>query len=336
MTVVLLTGASGFLGTHVLQRLLEEGHRVRAFVRAPGKLRENLAPLGVDPDDPRIEVFAGTMTDATAARAAADGCSHAIHAAATFSYRRRDAERMLAENKAGTVTILDAAIDAGCSGIVHVSSTAALLRPAATLDNTSPIGLTFGPYTQSKVDSERAARDRQEAGAPIATVNPGGIFGPHDPYLGESDQVLRDILSNRLPTWPKGRTQWVDVRDTADVVVAALDRPGRRYLVPGESVALPHETLRTVTGRRLPAVRLPVQVLLPVLKLGYRTGWPFLPHSQEGAHFIATGATVDYAATVEELGNSGRPLAESMYDTVRWLADAGHISQRAAGKCGTT
>lgn len=128
----------------------------------------------------------------------------------------------------------------------------------------------------------------------------------------------------------------MDVRDTADVVVAALDRPGRRYLVPGESVALPHETLRTVTGRRLPAVRLPVQVLLPVLQLGYRTGWPFLPHTQEGAHFIATGATVDYTATVEELGISGRPLPESMHDTVRWLADAGHISQRAAGKCGKT
>ena len=335
MTVVLLTGASGFLGTHVLHRLLEQGHGVRAFIRTPARLRENLASLGVDPDDPRIEVVAGNMTDATAVRSAANGCSHAIHAAATFSYRRRDAERMLAENKVGTTTVLDAAIDAGCIGIVHVSSTGALLRPGATIDNASPIGVSLGPYTQSKADSERTARDRQGAGAPVAIVNPGVILGPHDPYLGESDQIIRDILRGRLPTWPKGRSQWVDVRDTAAVVVAALDRPGRRYLVPGESVALPHETLRTVTGRRLPAVRLPIQVALPVLKLGYRTGWSFLPHTEEGGRFMALSTSVDYTATVDELGISGRPLAESMRDTVRWLADAGHITHRAAGRLAT-
>ena len=133
MAVVLLTGASGFLGIHILERLLKEGHQVRAFVRSPAKLRENLALLGVDPDDPRIDVVAGDMTDAAAAREASSGCDQAIHAAATFSYRRRDAERMRRENKVGTTTVLDAAIEAGCTGIVHVSSTAALLRPGATV-----------------------------------------------------------------------------------------------------------------------------------------------------------------------------------------------------------
>ena len=91
-----------------------------------------------------------------------------------------------------------------------------------------------------------------------------------------------------------------------------------------------------MTGRRLPAIRLPVQAVLPVLKLGYRTGWPILPHAAEGARFIATDTSVDYTATVDDLGISGRPLAESMRDTVRWLVDAGHISPRAAGKCRRT
>jgi nucleoside-diphosphate-sugar epimerase len=125
--------------------------------------------------------------------------------------------------------------------------------------------------------------------------------------------------------------QWVDVRDTADVVVAALERPGRRYFVPGENVALPHETLRVVTGRRLPAVRMPLTAALPVLKLGYTTGWSFLPHTVEGARLLATDTRVDYSATVEDLGVRGRSLEESMRDTVRWLAEAGHISTRAAG-----
>jgi dihydroflavonol-4-reductase len=333
MNAVMVTGASGFLGIHILQRLLDEGHQVRAFVRTPAKLRESLAPLGVDPDDPRIEVVPGDMTDADAVRKAASGCDQAIHAAATFSYRRRDAERMLRENKIGTTTVLDAAIEAGCTGIVHVSSIAALLQPGATLDHQSPLGVTLGPYTQSKVESEHVARERQEAGAPVAIVNPGAILGPHDPYLGESNEVIRDILRGRLPTWPRGGMQWVDVRDTADVVVAALGRPGRRYLVPGENVALPHETLRTVTGRRLAAMRMPLKTALPVLHLGYNTGWSFLPHAVEGSRLIALDTHVDYSATVDELGVGGRSLAESMRDTVRWLAEAGHIRPRAAGRC---
>lgn len=332
MAVVMLTGASGFLGNHVLQRLLHDGHQVRALVRSASKLRTNLALLGIDPDDRRIEVIPGDMTDQSAARAAASGCSLAIHAAATYSYRRRDAERMLRENVAGTATVLDAAIEAGCSGVVHVSSVVALLRPGATLDHQSPLGVTLGPYTQSKVESERAARDRQDNGAPVTIVNPGGILGPHDPYLGESNETIRDILRGRLPTWPRGRLQWVDVRDAAAVVVAALDRPGRRYLVPGENVALPHEMLRAVTGRRLPAVVVPLKAALPVLNLGYRTGWGFLPHTVEGARVVAQDTRVDYSATTEDLGVVGRPLQESAHDTVRWLVTAGHLNARNAGR----
>src|SRR5215212_9331677 len=211
MAVVMLTGASGFLGIHIVKRLLDQGHRVRAFVRTPAKLRENLAALGVERDDARIDVVAGQMTDAVAAREAVSSCDQAIHAAATFSYRRRDAERMLRENELGTTTILDAAVDAGCTGIVHVSSIVALLRRGAALDHRSPLGATIGPYTQSKRESERAARDRQQDGAPITIVNPGAVFGPHDPNLGESDEVIRDILRGRLPTWPRGGMQWVDV-----------------------------------------------------------------------------------------------------------------------------
>jgi dihydroflavonol-4-reductase len=333
MNAVMLTGASGFLGIHVLQRLLDQGHQVRALVRTPEKLRANVALLGVDPEDPRIEVVPGDMTDAAAVAKAATGSDLAIHAAATFSYRRRDAERMVRENTLGTTTALDAAIDAGCTGIVHVSSIAALLRHRATLDEHSPLGDTLGPYTGSKVESERVARDRQDAGAPVAIVNPGGILGPHDPYLGESDEVVRDILRGRLPTWPRGGMQWVDVRDTAEVVVAALGRPGGRYLVPGENVILPHERLRTVTGRRLPALRMPLKAALPVLKVGYNTGWSFLPHAEEGSRLIAADTRVDASATVADLGVTGRSLEESMRDTVRWLAAAGHITARQAGRC---
>jgi dihydroflavonol-4-reductase len=335
MALVLLTGASGFLGIHLVQRLLDQGHDVRAFERSADRLRHNLAPLGIDIDDSRLQLVTGDMTDAAAAGEAVRDCGYAVHAAATFSYRRKDADRMRRENRVGTKTVLDAAIDAGCAGIVHVSSTVALLQPGGTATATSPLGVALGPYTESKIESERLARDRQDAGAPVAIVNPGGVLGPHDPYLGESDGSIREILRGRLPTWPRGCLQWVDVRDTAEVVVAALERPGRRYLVPGETVELPHEPLREVTGRRLPAVRLPITAALPVLHLGYRTDWSLLPHALEGAQVIAQGTRIDYSETVSDLGIDARPLAESLTATIRWLVDAGHISSRAAGRVAT-
>lgn len=332
MSRALLTGASGFLGAHTTARLLDEGHTVRALVRNPERLRESLRPVGVDVDDPRIEVSPGDMTDASVVRAAVADCELVVHAAATFSYRRRDETRMREENVVGTENVLDAAIAEGCRGIVHVSSTAALLHKGAVLNHRSLLGAGIGPYTTSKVESERVARDRQESGAPVAIVNPGGIVGPHDPYLGESNAVVRDILRGRLPTWPRGGLlQWVDVRDTADVIVAALDRPGGRFLVPGENVAAPHVPLSEVTGRRLPVMLLPMKVITPGVLPGYLTGWSFLPGALEGARVVGLGTVADPSSTVTGLGITGRTLQESLLDTIRWMVEAGHLSPKQAG-----
>jgi nucleoside-diphosphate-sugar epimerase len=291
--------------------------------------------LGIDADDPRIEVSRGDMTDAAAVRGAAAGCELAVHAAATFSYRRRDQDRIREENALGTRLVLDAAIDAGCRGIVHVSSFVALLRRDPVLDHRSPLGTGMGPYSTSKVDSEREARQRQDAGAPVAIVNPGGIIGPHDPYLGESNQVLVDVLRGRVPIWPRGSLQFVDVRDTAAVISAALDRPGGRFLVPGDNVAFPHGPLSELTGRRLRVRVLPMGALTPALLPGYLTGWSFLPGALEGARIVALGATADPSASVTVLGITGRPLQESLRDTVRWLVEAGHLSRKQAGRAVT-
>lgn len=149
---------------------------------------------------------------------------------------------------------------------------------------------------------------------PVAIINPGAILGPHDPYLGESDQVIREILRGRLPTWPQGGLQRVDVRDTAQVVVAALGRPGCRYLVPGETVTLPHQTLHAVTGRSLPALRIPLKATLPApARLPHRM---VVPTSRRG------GCPTHRDAHPRRLLRyprrprvDGRSLAESMQDT---------------------
>lgn len=332
MATVLLTGASGFVGVHTLARLLEEGHRVRALVRDEARLEEHLAPLGLETGDARIETRLGDMTDASSVKEAVAGCDLAVHAAATFSYKRRDEPRMQEQNVRGTRTVLQAARDAACTGIVHVSSTVALARKDAVMDHQSPLGPGVGTYTRSKVESERIARELQDDGAPVTIVNPGGVVGPDDPYLGESNAVLRDILTGRLPTWPRGSLQWVDVRDVAAVVAAALQHPGQRFLVPGDNVAVPHRVLAEVTGRRLPAMVLPLGVVVPAVTPGYLTGWSFLPGALEGARLIAQNSTADASHTEAVLGITSRPVRESFADAVRWMAEVGHISAKQAGR----
>ena len=334
MATVLLTGASGFLGGHTVQHLLDSGHRVRAFVRTPHRLAAALEPLGVDPDDERIEVAQGDITDAASVREAVDGCDSIVHAAATYSFKRRDRDSMLRDNTAGTRTVLEAGRDAGCRPLVHVSSTVALATPGgATLDEHSPVGPGHGPYSSSKAASERVARSLQEAGAPVTIVNPGGVIGPHDPYLGESNDLVVQVLKGRLAIFPRGKLPYVDVRDTAAVLVAAVGHaPGGRYLVPGTAVADLHEPLRELTGRRLPMLRVPPLVADIGTLPGYLTGWGFLPGMREGARITACANTIDSSATTRDLGIRGRPFAESLLDTVHWLVAAGHLPARLAGR----
>lgn len=333
MTTVLLTGASGFLGVHTTQALLDRGHRVRALVRSPDKLTDHLRPLGLAGDD-RVQAVAGDMTDATAVRRAVEGCEAVVHAAATFSFKRSDKERMTRENAGGARAVLQAGVDAGCRALVHVSSTVALARPGGgVLDHTSPLGSSTGPYSASKIASEEVARELQDAGAPVTIVNPGGILGPNDPYLGENNHVIRLVLRGVLPAWPRGRFQYVDVRDVAEVLAASVDQGGAdRFLVPGSDVARPHDVLREVTGRRLPAVPVPVGAAVATALPGDLTGWSFLPRGSEGTRLIGFANSTDAAHTTQVLGVNGRPLAEAVRDTVRWLVEAGHISRRQAGR----
>ena len=334
MATVLLTGASGFLGAHTIQHLLESGHEVRTFVRTPARLGEALRPLGVDPEDKRIVVAQGDMTDVGAVRAAVEGCDSVVHAAATYSFKRRDRGAMLRDNTAGTRAVLEAGRDAGCRTLVHVSSTVALATPGgATLDERSPVGPGHGPYSTSKAASEEVARELQEAGAPVTIVNPGGVIGPDDPYLGESNAAVRQVLMGKLPIYPRGLQHYVDVRDTAAVLAAAVDHaPGGRYLVPGEGLVSMHEYLGSITGRKLPVRLVPAGLAAASAMPGYLTGWDFLPGAVEGARISGCANAVDSSTTTRDLGVRARPMRDALTDTVRWLVTAGHLPAKLAGQ----
>lgn len=332
---VLITGGTGFVGSHTVAALRAAGHEVRLLVRDADRIAPALRPLGIDGG---VEPVVGDATDEESVGKAVAGCDAVVHAAAIYSLDSRHWSRIRRTNVAAARTVLRAAVDHGCDPVIHISSTAALLRRDGVITADSPLSALPGTYIQSKVESERYARQLQDGGAPVVVVTPGAIYGPHDPRLSESMRLLRDILRNLYPMWTTGVFHGVDVRDVAAVSVAALTpgRGPRRYLVPGHHLDGPtlFGTLRQVTGRRLPYMGVPTPVLLPMTRLIstlQRVVPVHLPAEYEGIRLGSQRARYDASATVQELGVTATPLPQTFADAVRWLHQAGHLTARQAG-----
>jgi nucleoside-diphosphate-sugar epimerase len=282
----------------------------------------------------------GDVTDAETVRRALDGCDAVLHAASVYSFDARDEARMQQDNQRGTEIVLTTAQELALGPIIHVSSYVALLPSDGPLRTDSPLGQPDVPYARSKAETERIARDLQHAGAPVVITRPGMVWGPHDPHLGVTASLARDMLRGRVSISLPGGVPVVDVRDVAAVHAAVVEsgRGARSYLATGEFVQFARlfELMRAITGRRLPAAPAPpARVLLAggALATTVQRVLPFrLPLSREGPWIVINAQPGDDSATRDQLGVTFRPAAEAIADTVRWLYQAGHISARQAGR----
>jgi nucleoside-diphosphate-sugar epimerase len=273
---------------------------------------------------------------------AVEGCEAVVHAAAVFSVDPRRAEEMRRTNARATELVLGRAVDRGLDPVVHVSTTVALTRYGGSGPDL-PLGDIELPYAQSKIASEQVARRLQEAGAPVVTIYPGGVWGPGDPYRGDQSERLRWILLGRFPLWPRGGLHVVDIRDVAAVIAAVLT-PGcgpRRYIVPGHHVD-GHQlfaTFAAVTGRRFPHVVLPGPVIGPSTRLIDAVHrllpqrWHY-PGDREGVEIARRDTRFDDSTARTELGVEPTPLQDTVADTVRWLVESGRVPARRAGRLG--
>ena len=338
---VLVTGGTGYVGSHTVAALVEGGHEVRLLVRARQRVAPAVAPLGLQPGD--LDTMVGDVTDPAAVDQAVRNCQAVVHAGSVYSLDSRDAGRIRQVNVRGTDVVLGAAARAGLDPIVYVSSIVALLPPGGqTLTPDSPVGHPPGPYLGSKAEAERVARRYQEAGAPVVITYPATVLGPHDPHLGDQLRRLRNILKRRYPIAPSGGYGIVDVRDVAKVHAAVLEpgRGPRRYLAGGTFVGFAELVARVgaVTGRRLGALTVPAGMLLPPARavgLLQRIVPVHIPFEFEGAYSIRCAARSDDTGTRTELGVVPRDLQVTLADSVRWLLEQGHISRRQAGQLAT-
>jgi len=324
--LALVTGGGGRLGNVLVRHLVERGHTVR--VLEPGSLPESLA--GLD-----IEFMSGSVLDEGDVGRATDGVDVVYHLAAKIDLSPKTDPMMFTINVDGTRKIVDACLSRGLR-LVHTSSHHALVREPLDepLTEEKPLALNEKcEYHRSKAIGETIVLDACERGLDAVIVNPGSMIGPHDYEPSMIGAVLIDMYFGRVPVLLEMLSDYVDVRDVADGMIAAAEkgRRGERYFLTGDVVPVMEmvSLYGELTGAKVPTRALPLWV-----------GWVLLPFALAGSAvtkkepFITadtlrasvSNEVVSHDKAHSELGYTIRTLRESLTDAVAWYRDRGSLS----------
>ena len=321
---VLVTGATGFVGSAVARTLLGHGYAVRALVR-PDSDRRNLQGLAVEP-------VVGDLTDPASLAGAVRGCQGLFHVAADYRLWTPDPDALYRANVQGTRMIMEAALAAGVPRIVYTSSVATLgLHADGTpADESTPVTLQdmIGHYKRSKFLAEAEVRRLvAEQGLPAVIVNPSTPVGPRDIKPTPTGRLIRDALTGRMPAYVDTGLNIVHVDDVAIGHWLAFERgrAGERYILGGENLALREilEQVAALSGRRPPRLRLPHELILPVAYLS--EGWARLTGGGEprvtvdGVRLARKYMYFSSDKARDALGYRPRPARDALADAVSWF-----------------
>jgi UDP-glucose 4-epimerase len=316
------------------------------MVRDPEKLPRVLEPFGIEAG--RVEIVAGDVLEPSQIEAAAKGCDAAIHCAGFYSHEPHLAEGMCRTNVEGTENVLTGALRVGLDPVVHVSSMLAMFpSPGHVMRTDDPVTAPRAPYARSKADAERVARRLQDEGAPVVTVYPGSMQGPHDPTVasgvrnGPHNTAMALRTGRVLVT--EGGLVYTDARDLAGVL-AALMKPNlgpRRYLFGGSYLthAEYHALLCDLTGRALKADRFPGALLRLMGWIGdlrHRVFGTWVELDGEAAWVLTRTVPLDDAAVRQDFGIEPMPARESFRDLLRWMFEIGMLDATHVGALAAT
>jgi len=340
MSTVLVTGGSGFIGSHIILQLLAAGHTVRTTVRdlrREPEVRAQLKQGGAEPGE-RLTLFAADLQKDAGWREAITGCEYVMHVASPFpSKAPKHEDELIVPAREGALRVLRAARDAGVKRVVMTSSFAAIGYGTGQQDTpfnethwTNPQGEGLAPYTKSKTLAERAAWDlmAKEGGAlELAVVNPVAVCGP---VLGRdfatSILLVQRMMDGSMPGYPRMWFGVVDVRDVADLHLRAMTHPaakGERFLaVAGDFVSLGDIARMLKEGMGAAAKRVPTRELpdwiVRTIALVNPELRQILPELGKQKH-----ATSEKAQRV--LGWSARPVDEAVVATAESLLRLGVV-----------
>lgn len=335
----LVTGASGFVGSHVARQAAAAGHSVRILVRRSSRL-EYLDDLAAE----RVE---GDLRDEASIRRAMKGVRQVFHVAADYRLWARNPEEIYDSNVGGTRRLLDAAAEEGVSRIVYTSTvaTVAVSQPDGPHDGLpdestpATVDQMIGHYKRSKFLAETEAKKAAAAGVPVVIVNPTTPVGPGDWKPTPTGKIIVDFLNGKMPAYVDTGLNLVAVEDVAagHLLAAERGRVGERYLLGARNMTLKQilEALAAITGRPAPSVRLPHAVALAA---GYANTWfsrlvgrdPSIP--VEGVKmsrhrmFVATGKAE------RELGFAPGAVEDALARAVTWYQEHGYTRRGVAVK----
>ena len=255
--MILVTGATGFVGNHLARFLQERGERIRLLVRESS---DRTLIQGLD-----AELRTGDLRDPDSLNRAVHGCRMVFHVAASYRLWSRDPGEMSDSNVQGTSNMLAAAEAAKVERFVYTSSVGTIAPSPdgtpLTEDSPSRADQLIGPYKVSKYLAERSALSAATRGMPVVVVNPTAPVGERDLKPTPTGKIVQDFLAGRMPFYLDTGLNLVDVRDVArgHWLAAERGRVGERYLLGSENLTLQEllELLATVSDRRAPRRRLP-------------------------------------------------------------------------------
>lgn len=327
MAPTLVTGGTGFLGSHLVRQLAARGDELRLLIR-PERDASHLAQV-------KFERVDGDVTDRDSVRSAMDGVERVFHVAGKTSMRTRDRERVFDVNVGGTRNVMEEALRAGAIRVVHTSSAGAVgpAEPGGATDESQPFtagGLGIA-YINAKHDAEGVAMSVAAKGLPVVVVNPSFVLGPDDP-TGTSNRLVRRLLLRRVPAYIDGGVNIVDVRDVATGHLLADERgqEGERYLLAARNFTLQRlfADLSRIAGVPPPPVRVPGSALAATVGVLDHAGLP-VPASPDEIRSGTQWWTYRNDKAVRELGFAPRPHEQTLEDTVAWQLE--QLGDRAGG-----
>ncbi len=325
--VVLVTGASGFVGSAIAALLRAEGQEARVFARRTSP-RTNLAP-----DDP---IAFGDLRDRASVASALKGVRFLFHAAADYRLWARDPAEIARTNVEGTRIVMEEALRAGVERIVYTSSVATLKLSdgvVATEANSLSEADAIGAYKRSKVAAEAivTAMARHDK-LPAVIVNPSTPIGPRDVKPTPTGRIIVEAAAGRMPGFVDTGLNLAHVDDIAAGHLAALrrGRVGERYILGGENVLLADmlADIARIVGRKPPRLRMPRAAIYPIAYAAeavarLRNVEPFV--TLDGLRMSRYRMFFDDAKARRELGYVSRPYREGLSDAIAWFRAHGYL-----------
>src|SRR3989441_3589998 len=325
-----VTGATGFVGSHVARALAEQGAELRLLVRATSDPR-NIQDL-------RAERVIGDLGDRDSLDPAMAGCDVVFHVAADYRLWVRDPEQMYRSNVNGTRAVLEAARKNRVRRVVYTSSVATMGftsngRPA---DESSPVSLDhmIGHYKRSKFMAEQLAMEAGRSGMDVVVVNPTTPVGEQDIKPTPTGRIIVDFLKKKFPAYVDTGLNLVDVKECARGHIAALEKgnSGERYILGGENLTLKQilDKLSAITGLPSPKVRVPYAVALLAGVVDEMVTGRILRREPratiEAVQMSRKKMFVTSGKAVRELGWKVVPVKDALGRAVEWFRANGYAN----------